>query len=59
MEFDKKIDKLPEEVRNIVLSFDEDNDPYHECQRIDSELQKHGYTVDWGLDGVLYDIKKK
>lgn len=49
---------LPETVQNIVHSFNENEDAYSECQRLESELGPHGYVFDFGLDGVPYDLRE-
>jgi len=49
---------LPIEVQNILLSFDENEDGYAECNRIIEELKPHGYTADFYLDAVLFDLVK-
>ena len=51
-------DQLPAAVRAALESFDEDKDAYAECTRIESQLRTLGYSVEWGLDGELYDLKK-
>lgn len=49
-------DNLPENVKDIINSFDEDSDSYIECERIISELNLIGYTAEYYLDGVLFNI---
>lgn len=51
--------RLPQHIKNIVDTFDEDKCSYAECARIKKELETVGYTCDYGLDGSLYDIKKQ
>ena len=52
----EEYDKLPENVKDIINSFDEDLDSYIECERIVSELNLIGYTAEYYLDGVLFNI---
>ena len=52
----EEYDKLPENVKDIINSFDEDLDSYIECERIVSELNLIGYTAKYYLDGVLFNI---
>lgn len=52
----EEYDNLPENVRDIINSFDEDLDSYIECERIISELNLIGYTAEYYLDGVLFNI---
>jgi hypothetical protein len=49
---------LPVEIRNILESFDENEDSYKECFRIYTELNANGYTIEYGLDGELFDLRK-
>ena len=51
--------KLPTDVRQIIDNFHEERDQYKECSRIISELNNIGWDADYGLDGILYDFKKK
>ncbi len=48
----------PMEVTNILNTWDENEDPYRECERIVKELNKINWSADWYLDGVLYNIRK-
>ena len=48
-------EEMPEEVKDIVDSFDEDKNTYGECLRIKFELQSIGWTCDYGLSGEVYD----
>lgn len=52
-------DKLPTDVRQIIDQFRDGTDAYKECERIISELNNIGWDADYGLDGILYDFKKK
>ncbi len=49
---------IPIDIQDIVYSFDEEADKYQECARIEAELKPLGYTIDYGLDGELVDLKK-
>lgn len=51
-------DNLPEDVKNIVDSYDDNNDKYSECRRIKAELEQIGWTCDYGLEGEVYDVEK-
>ena len=52
----RQYQNLPQNVKDIVDSFDEDLDSYMECERIISELNLIGYTADYYLDGVLFNV---
>lgn len=51
-------DSLPVEVKEILTSFDELEDAYKECERVLTELKPHGYTFEYGLDGVPFNLRK-
>jgi hypothetical protein len=50
-------EKIPANVQDILKTFDDNLDLYHECRRIESELKKINWLVDWGLDGELYNLR--
>ena len=52
-----KHETLPQHIKDIVYSWDDNKDLYQECGRIKLELEQNGYTCDYGLDGQVYDIK--
>lgn len=51
-------DNLPEDVKEIVDSYTDEGCKYKECRRIIDELEKIGWTGDFGLDGEIYEVKK-
>jgi len=51
-------DNLPQEVKDVMATWDDSGDEYHECGRIEKELEAIGYSVEWGLDGQLFNLKK-
>ena len=48
---------LPQEVQDIIFSYDEEADKYKECERLLKLLKPHGYTFDWGLAGEPFNLK--
>jgi hypothetical protein len=50
-------DNAPQEVKDILDTFDENKDSYAECERIVNELNEIGWTADYYLDGVLFDLQ--
>jgi hypothetical protein len=56
---EEEYDNLPQEVKDILDSFDIDKDAYKECDRIIDELNEIGWTADYGLSGEIYDVMKK
>lgn len=62
-QIDKKLsdeyDSFPQEVKDILDSFDEEQGKYVECSRIQAELDSIGYSSDFGLEGEIVDVKPK
>jgi hypothetical protein len=50
-------DILPQEVKDILSSFNEDRG-FDECRRVVDELEELGYKIDYGMDGSLYNLRK-
>jgi hypothetical protein len=50
---------LPQGIKDIVDSWDDNKELYTECNRIQKELENLGWTCDYGLDGeMVYDVKQ-
>ena len=53
---------LPANVRAIVQkyanNFASNGASYKECKKLVKDLEKHGYTCNYGLDAEPYDLKK-
>jgi hypothetical protein len=49
---------LPEEVRSIIEKYEEADTCYKMCQSLIEELEQVGYTCDYGLDGIPYELTK-
>jgi hypothetical protein len=47
---------LPQEVRDIIEKYEEMDTCYEMCQNLIEELEPHGYTCDYGLDGIPYEL---
>lgn len=58
MDLFEHYENLPEDIQEVILSFDEDHDLYNECERLLEELKPLGYTFDYYLDGVPYNLRK-
>jgi hypothetical protein len=50
-------DALPEEVKTILSAFDDNNDLYKECVKIETHLVGINYQCNYGLAGIIYDVK--
>ena len=49
---------LPPDIQKIIMDFNTDNDLYHECNKMEYKMLKKGYTFEWSLDGIPYDLRK-
>lgn len=52
----EEYDLLPNEVKKILDTFDEDSNPYKECERLLQECEAIGWTFDYGLEGVPFNF---
>ena len=59
MDLFEQWDTLPKEVKEILSSFDDLEDSYQECERVLIELKPHGYTFEYQLDGIPFNLKKQ
>jgi len=53
----EQYDNLPEEVKAIVDTYNDNENLYEECHRIKVELQQIGWTCDYDLSGELSDVR--
>lgn len=51
------IDQLPTKVSELLNSRDE-CDSYQDCEQLIAELNELGYTMDYDLDAVGYNLRK-
>ncbi len=51
-------DLLPIEVKAILDKYSAMDETYENCEALVSELETVGYTCDYGLDGVPYQLEK-
>lgn len=51
-------DQVPKRIRNIFATLDENECGYKELNRIQIEVEKLGYTFDYYLDAVPYNLRK-
>ena len=49
---------LPKEVQDILNSYNVENDPYKENERILQLLKPYGYEFEYGLCGTPFNLKK-
>jgi hypothetical protein len=49
---------LPQEVRDILAKYEEMGTSYDTCNNLIKELEQVGYTCDYGLDAIPYELTK-
>jgi len=49
---------IPANVHAILNTWDENGDPYKQCEEIANALKPLGYTFDWGLSGEPYNLRR-
>jgi len=54
-----KYEDIPQNIRTIIETFDDNKDGYKECARLVDECKKEGYHLDYGLDADVYDLWKE
>ena len=54
----EQYNNLPQNIKDIVNSWDDNKELYSECNRIKKELERNGWTCDYGIDGMIYDVEK-
>lgn len=48
---------IPQEVQAVLDTLSEDANSYWELERIRIQVEKLGYTFDYGLDAEPYDLR--
>ena len=48
---------IPHEVQAVLDTLSEDANSYWELERIRKQVEKLGYTFDYGLDAEPYDLR--
>jgi hypothetical protein len=49
---------LPQSVQDVFEEFSTDELTYDNCQALLNALEPLGYTFEYGLDGVPYDLRR-
>lgn len=50
-------DVLPEKVKDVLATYDDNQDLYKEAERLVGELNLIGWTADYDLSGELFDVE--
>lgn len=51
-------ESLPVEVLELIDNFNEREQTYKTCKELLSDVNKYGYTFEYGLDAVPYNLQK-
>lgn len=59
----ERYEELPENIQAIVQRYSEqlevgESDSYEVCKEFLDTLESHGYTFEYGLEGVPHSLKK-
>jgi len=49
---------LPQKVKDILAKYEEMGTSYDTCNNLIKELEQVGYTCEYGLDGIPYELQK-
>jgi len=58
MDLFEQYETLPAEVNDIIADFDHLEQSYNNCAKLVEELNKVGYTCEYGLDAIPYGLRK-
>lgn len=53
---DKEYDELPDEIKEILESWDDSKSLHKECERIKKELESIGWTCEHSLCGIINSV---
>ena len=53
---DQNYDNLPDYVKDIIHTYDDDKDGKKECERIHKKLKKTGWTCEYDFMGEITEV---
>jgi len=49
---------IPKKIESIIIKFEEaDEYTYITCEKLQNDLEKHGWTIDYYLDAEPYNLR--
>lgn len=57
MDYFEHLDKCPDQVRSVLSKYSELDETYENCANLVAELELIGWTCDYYLDAVVFDLR--
>ena len=54
----EKYELLPSNVLKVLTDFEDFEETYEDCEKFKNELEKIGYTFEYYLDAIPYNLQK-
>ena len=54
----ENIQDLPENIYRIIMWHSNDDNSYYNVNQLEKKLNKLGYTFEYGLDAIPFNLKK-
>jgi hypothetical protein len=51
-------DAIPENVKNVLIKYNPSEMSYESCKKLTQELNEIGYTIDYYLDAIPFNLQK-
>lgn len=58
MDLFEHYETLPDNVKSIINSYENEENDYNTCQRLIDDLEEVGYTCEFGLDAEPFNLQK-
>lgn len=58
MDLFEQVETLPQEVQDVLKKYENGDFTYEDCANLVTELEVVGYTCDYGLDAVPFNLRK-
>tara|TARA_R110002074_G_scaffold373260_1_gene549126 strand:+ start:600 stop:782 length:183 start_codon:yes stop_codon:yes gene_type:complete len=58
MDLFENYELLPGNVLEVLTEFEEMDETYENCENFRNQLENIGYTFDYYLDAIPYDLRK-
>ncbi len=58
MDLFEQMETLPKNVLDVLTKYEDGDFTYETCEALKNELEAIGYTCDYGLDAVPYELRR-